>query len=425
MAVVTVNGAGNQAFLVSYTTTDALASAQNLANSINTLVAGGTVVTQIYTNGAIVTPPGAGKVGELVVTTGGAVNVGLDTIAVDDATAPVTITGAIAGGVSVIAGSGGLTFNTLGGSATVVAGDGANLVGTPTIAGGSLNVRTGAGNDTITAVSGTNVVQAGLGNNLIVTGTASDLVITSGTDTIMGTAGSDTVIAFGSGSDLINSAGNNMFFVGVGTSASTINGGSGVDTVFTSTGGGLGFAGSGGNSTLVGGTAAATLVGATNGDQLFSLGQSVAGGPNASLQLVAGAGNETVALNFGNLSDVVFAGNSVAGGTTNTLIGRGGGNDTIFAGTGNFTAGGGTGADLFAFFNGRAGGIDFINNFNAAGGDRLTLQGYAAGEVQADLAKATIYAAAGGAPASTVIQLSDKTTIVFGGVTNLNSSNFV
>jgi Ca2+-binding RTX toxin-like protein len=85
----------------------------------------------------------------------------------------------------------------------------------------------------------------------------------------------------------------------------------------------------------------------------------------------------------------------------------------------NHTMIAGSGADLFAFINGLAGGTDLIEGFNTAAGDRVTLQNYGADAVQSALASATV---AGG---STAITLPDHTTILFQGVTNLSSAAFV
>ena len=79
---------------------------------------------------------------------------------------------------------------------------------------------------------------------------------------------------------------------------------------------------------------------------------------------------------------------------------------------------GGTGADLYEFINGHAGGSDVITNFMAPKGDLVDLDGYAANQVDLALANATV---AGG---STTIMLSDSTRITFQGVTDLTKTDF-
>jgi Ca2+-binding RTX toxin-like protein len=101
------------------------------------------------------------------------------------------------------------------------------------------------------------------------------------------------------------------------------------------------------------------------------------------------------------------------------LLGGGSGQETFFAGSGNATVIGGTGADLYAFVNGEAGGSETIFGFDSSKGDQVTLQGYGPDEVRNDLKNATT---SGG---NTVITLSDNTSITFIGVTNLSNSNFI
>ena len=86
------------------------------------------------------------------------------------------------------------------------------------------------------------------------------------------------------------------------------------------------------------------------------------------LQLQAGTGNETIALNYGSLNNVIFAGNSTSGGIGQYADRPGRlATSTVFAGTGNYTAAGGTGADLYRVLQRAArAASDFINNFNAA-----------------------------------------------------------
>ena len=106
-------------------------------------------------------------------------------------------------------------------------------------------------------------------------------------------------------------------------------------------------------------------------------------------------------------------------GSGTDLLGGGAGNETFFAGHGNATVIGGSGADLYGFVNGLAGGTETVFGFNTAKGDLISLQGYGPNEAQNDLANAAV---AGG---NTTLTLSDHTQVTFMGVTNLNASAFV
>ena len=110
--------------------------------------------------------------------------------------------------------------NTGGGSATIVAAGGNNLVGTSLDGDAGSRVALGAGNDTVVAWSGDNTVTAGAGNNLVGLGTGNNTVFSQGADTIVAGAGNDTV-----GVD----AGNVLTFAGSGHL--TFINGSGASTV--------------------------------------------------------------------------------------------------------------------------------------------------------------------------------------------------
>ncbi len=79
---------------------------------------------------------------------------------------------------------------------------------------------------------------------------------------------------------------------------------------------------------------------------------------------------------------------------------------------------GGTGADLYKFIDGHAGGSDVITNFMSAKGDLADLVNYGPGGIDFALAHATV---AGG---STTVTLSDSTRITFQGVTDVTKSDF-
>lgn len=165
--------------------------------------------------------------------------------------------------------------------------------------------------------------------------------------------------------------------------------------------------GTGGGNLILAGQQASTVFGGGSGDVLFAAG-------SASDALVAGSGNETLS-GLGSSGDNVFF---VGPGAD--LIGGGGGNAVFYGGPGQATVVGTGGRDLYAYAKGVfAGGATTIMGFDPAKGDRIALQGYAAGEVQNDLARANVSAG------STALTLSDGTALEFVGVVNLTSADFV
>jgi Ca2+-binding RTX toxin-like protein len=135
--------------------------------------------------------------------------------------------------------------------------------------------------------------------------------------------------------------------------------------------------------------------------------------------LAAGSGNETLAAGGATGTDVFFAGNNGPTQPASTLIDMGSGNDTAVGGSGNATINAGSGADIFAFVNGETGGSDLIVGFNAAAGDRLTLQRYAPN------ALAPVLAAQVQTSGGTTITLPDNTQVTVVGINSLNNSVFV
>jgi Ca2+-binding RTX toxin-like protein len=146
------------------------------------------------------------------------------------------------------------------------------------------------------------------------------------------------------------------------------------------------------------------LHGTAGGDQIYSIGAG-------AVYATAGAGNETIT-GAGGSPD----GFSVAGSTGNNTFVAGSGNDTLIAGAGADTLVGGTGhalmvsgsgADVFAFQFG-SGGADTITGFKST--DTLQLTGFGITALPATTS--------GG---STVISLSDGTTITLSGVASVNA----
>lgn len=323
----------------------------------------------------------------------------------DYAMGPTTLS-AGTGTTSVLGGNGGLTLLAgAGSSGTLVAGSGANAFAAAATGAGNWGIWFEAGNNVVLAQSGNDTVSAGTGNNIVALGSGSDLVYSSGKDAILGGAGASTVVGTGTGTLIAGGAGR-MTLLDSG-SGTVLFAGSGSATVSGGTGGGLYAGGSGGNNLIFAGTGANTVFGGGSGDLLVANGSSQV--------IVAGVGNETLTGATETGGNVFYGGSAAAG---STQITGGAGNDVIFAGLGRETLAGGGGADLFAFAAGRGGGTDVIADFNAAAGDRVTLQGYGANAAGQALAGASV--GAGG----TTVSLTDGTQILFAGVTNLSASNF-
>jgi acyl-coenzyme A thioesterase PaaI-like protein len=298
------------------------------------------------------------------------------------------------------------------------------------------------GNDTIDAGPGSDTIVAGAGSSTSVSGGTGNVVLvaSSGTSTVNGGSGSATVFGAG-GSIQGGTAGNNVLVALSGTT--TLVGGGSNDTYVAGGGNamvlmhanGLAFGGTGtstvfgaGNDTMVGGAGSGSnvMVGdATTGDEMF--------GGTGNTTMFGGAGNDTMVGGSGQTVMVLGAGNDVvAGGSGGTTVYGGAGNDLYFAtgggtmminegsgsngvvlGGGATTVTGGSGADIYYVANGSAGGNDVINGFKV-GTDQLSLFGYTA-------ADATPTFTGGNA----VFSLSDGTKITLVGVTSLAANSVV
>ncbi len=316
----------------------------------------------------------------------------------------------------ILADNGGLTYNTGGGGGTIITGDGANFIATPTIGGSRFSITTGAGNDIILAQSGANTITAGGGINLIGVRGNDTISLAGSTDFIVGSPNVNsgniiTATEVGTGNVAIAPGNENLNFVG-GSGVATVYAGTGSDTIALGAGGGIVAGGLGGKNVISGGSgpAGSTLFGGGNGDLLAANGF-------AATTLIAGAGNETLTGANSSANNVFYAlGAKVTG--NDTLQGGNGADTFIIGAPGTVNVNGGPGQDLIAIVAGGGGTVN-IGSFNPA--EKVSLQGFAAGsvaEATADLAKATV-------GASTSLVLSDGTKVNFIGVTNLTSSSFV
>jgi Ca2+-binding RTX toxin-like protein len=201
-----------------------------------------------------------------------------------------------------------------------------------------------------------------------------DLTGTTGVDTLVAGLGNDTIHALDGNDSLDGAFGNDILFGEGGDDI--INGGAGSDRLIGDTG----------NDTLNGGGGSDTLNGGDGDDFIFG------GDSSRDLRdlVFAGAGNDSVDSGYGN--DEVFGqgGNdTIAGGFgSDTLQGQDGndvltgsalsdlvfgnaGDDFVNGGFGHDRINGGTGADRFFHLGIFDHGSDFIQDYNAAEGDRL------------------------------------------------------
>lgn len=415
--------AGGSSTPVVYTTNDSSTYAQNAANQIANAINGGALSVR-YTGApfAAAAALAVNVFGSVTPSPASAVLLSSTAVGViDTLTTGLQIQGGAAG-VSVVAGSGGLTYTniTASGSAfdNIVAGDGANFLQTATFGTGNYNFNTGAGNDTVVVLSGNATVNAGTGRNLIVLGgsasSGNSLVYSEGADSIVGnilpkgtggSGGTDTV-NIGSGATTINPGSSNFFIYNNQFNAVTLLQGIGSDTVSVGRGGGSVVGGLAGNNYLFGGSGGAgsagtTIRGAASGDHLFAIG-------SGNITAIAGAGNETItgAVNPAGFGTTASMGNNmfVAGSGNDTLM-AGGGADTLVGGTGNAQLIAGTGPDTFQIISG-TGGADTITGFSASSTLRLT--GFGASLTAASALNTAVIQ--GG---NTVLTLNDGTTLTF------------
>ncbi len=280
-------------------------------------------------------------------------------------------------GGNVVASQGNDTVNSGSGSITIVSAT----------AGAQLRVNLGSGDALVFPSAADASIALGTGASTIVGGpgtlTISGSPSPGGEDTIFGSSVSLTAVSGGA---------ERMLFVG----------GSGSSAVTVGAAGGGAFAGSGG-STLIATAPNTFLAGNVSGDQLVVAG---IGGD----MLAAGGGNETLNGADAVRPDVMF------GGSGDTLIRSGHGDDTfvgtagactVLAGSGNATMWVGAGADTLQFTAGLTGGKDVISGFRP-GVDHLAISGYGR--------PAAIVAANG----SSVVRLADGTQITVLGVSTEN-----
>jgi len=297
-------------------------------------------------------------------------------------------------------------LGTLGNAGTIQSISGSNTIdagsGSVTIPSGAEYV-TSEGNSTVNLSGGAPTVAAATGNPLVFGNSASlTFVGGSGAATVIGGTGGNSVSG-GSGSLLLFA--NSATTYTTGSGAATIIGGSGGLTAVLGAGGGEVFGGSGGVNSLWASNGTAALVGIGAGDILTASG-------TGNDILVGGIGAETLNASQSTGNNAFF------GGSGAESINGGVGNDYFLVGSGNETLTGNGGTDAYVFLAGAAPRTDTVTDFNAAS-DLIILFNYGSNAPAAALSSAVV---AGG---GTTVTLSDGTSIILPGVTNLTSANFL
>jgi Ca2+-binding RTX toxin-like protein len=303
---------------------------------------------------------------------------------------PVPAGGKVTGGVTINGHAGqeilvgelsNNTFNANGGSGYVFAGSGANVINTNVVglAGGPLDIVTGAGKDVINTWGGAITVAA------------------AGVDTVNVLAGSNTIV--GSGTLAVTVSAGASATVDLTTAGATdaIKGDATIDlnhiNAYRLTLNGNDTISFGSSSDTITSKGTATVQSSSSGVTVSAGGSDSAAVGTTAATLIAGSGASTL-----------------AGGTASNVFMGGKGKDTLIANTG-------ASSNLFDFTNTTPGGKHTITNF-VTGQDHIHLVGYTAGDVATALANAHLV---GG---NTVTNLADGTTITLTGYNHLTASDF-
>ena len=300
----------------------------------------------------------------------------------------------------------------------------------------------GSGN-VVRPLSGTVLTNSGT-NTVLLSGGGGGAVQALGTDTVFGGSGAASITAAGAAT-VVGSAG-----------AMTVQGGTGTSVVFAGSGGltytggtgygiavGLGntlnvqggtgggqYWGGGGGTLRAGAGAQSVLVGAS-GDQLYSDGAAgnflVATGDGVLLSGAGATGKDVmIGAGAGRMTFIAGSGDVLMGldGGTN-MVTLGAGLDTVFAqGTSTITAGSGSATVALAgqvnlVIGAGSGPSRLFALFNyVPGADRITLQGFGAGEAARAVATQTTTVG------SAVLTLSDQSRIVVYGTAKVDAGLF-
>ena len=255
------------------------------------------------------------------------------------------------------------------------------LVGNVGLARGTVieDVKTGAGNDTITGNDANNAIHSGLGDDQIDAGAGDDLLEGGlGADVLFGRDGNDLIRGGGS-------EGQTFDWLYGGDGDDTLQGGFGFDQLF----------GEAGNDILNGGAQADNLLGGLGNDTLLGeggldrllggLGDDFIAGGDGNDGHFGQAGNDTMLGGAGN--DRFFGGigdDWIFGGLGDDTISADAGFDVLFGGMGNDLLSGRFNADRFVFADGH--GQDTVTDFEARNDfEKIDLRGVSAITELADL----------------------------------------
>ena len=230
--------------------------------------------------------------------------------------------------------------------------------------GGTLDVRLGAGRNSLYSLADVSTTTSGGGGG--------EFGYSDGDDTLTTGNGDDFVyqipdVAEGGNKVLNLGDGNNTVFLGA-TDESTINTGDGFDGITIGNGRHTINTGAGNDSVIINGDAGDDLVSLGAGNDFFRGGGSndTINGGGGSDSIEAGGGVDF--LNGDNGNDFLFG----QGG--NDFLNGGNGNDFLYGGAGNNELDGGDGADVFAL---ESGGFQSITDFeltaSTATSDRIGL----------------------------------------------------
>lgn len=332
------------------------------------------------------------------------------------ATGDTVGTSFISSGTDLIIGGGGTDYASVSGANSTLFGGTGNMNVTVSGAGDTiagmgaavLNVSLAGSHDVAlggTAGGAFTVVDNGTSDTVNAQGAANAVATIGGSNGwFYGGSGAATVTAASTSAVVVGGTGS-LAFIGNGSGA-TVVGALGGNTSVAGSSGGLQVSGRTGNTTISGGTGAVTLFGGSGSNVTFT------DTAHQGLLYLAGTGNETLDASGSNGNDSLFGGTQPG---ANLLMKAGSGNDTITAGPGNDTLVAGSGKDLFVFFNGAAGGQDFINGLTS--NDTVALAGYSLSSLTSSLQNAQVTGQ------GVKITLSDNTSITFSGLSSLTGQN--
>lgn len=275
---------------------------------------------------------------------------------------------------------------------TINAGPGADLI---QVSGHNDFVDGNGGNDTIMVLSGAgnDTIEADGGRNTVIVNASGNTVIGgSGNNTITVNASGNTVTG-GGGNNTVNlnatrdeySGGTGRYTIDVSANKDTVIGGSGTGTIISTAN----------NDVLSAGTGGADTIDATGNNNTISGGTA----PSAAGGSIASFGNNDV-INLGRSGTVLVGGSQD---TINAGANSSGDFDTI-----SFASGTQQFVDNGQVF------VDTVTGFNEAAGDRIHL-------APRDTVSSTALVNGGH---DTLITLSDASTILLKGVTNVTHSFF-